>query len=128
MGDFFQRHERAFDKLFKTKQYLHLYTDGCGMDPYEFQNAQYEIKQLITEYQGKMDALQQYKKHVDEEDEYEDEHLSWLENRRKEKIKGYDYIGPFREKYTKYNQDIVRQFVALNLASEQEVMQAMDEA
>jgi len=63
----FQRVSAQFAKMYKRKAFLHWYK-GEGMDEMEFQEADKNVRDLITEYQDKQDAV------VDlEEDEDDDE-------------------------------------------------------
>merc|ERR1712013_724185 len=65
----FQRISAQFAKMYKRKAFLHWYK-GEGMDEMEFQEADKNVRDLITEYQDKQDAV------VDldgEEDDDEDE-------------------------------------------------------
>jgi len=61
----FQRLATQFGAMYKRKAFLHWYK-GEGMDEMEFQEADKNIRDLITEYQDKQDA-------VAEEDESEEE-------------------------------------------------------
>eukprot|EP00483_Globobulimina_turgida_P006269 UN06279 len=58
----FQRISAQFAKMYKRKAFLHWYK-GEGMDEMEFQEADKNVRDLITEYQDKQDAV------VDLEDE-----------------------------------------------------------
>jgi len=60
----FQRISAQFAKMYKRKAFLHWYK-GEGMDEMEFQEADKNVRDLITEYQDKQDAV------VDLEDEEE---------------------------------------------------------
>merc|ERR1712147_503496 len=62
----FQRISAQFAKMYKRKAFLHWYK-GEGMDEMEFQEADKNVRDLITEYQDKQDAV------VDLEDDDEDE-------------------------------------------------------
>ena len=63
----FQRISAQFAKLYKRKAFLHWYK-GEGMDEMEFQEADKNLRDLVTEYQDKQDAV------VDEDgDDDEDE-------------------------------------------------------
>merc|ERR1712150_342766 len=62
----FQRLATQFGALFKRKAFLHWYK-GEGMDEMEFQEADKNVRDLITEYQDKQDAV------VDLEDDEEDD-------------------------------------------------------
>merc|ERR1712228_613830 len=62
----FQRLATQFGAMYKRKAFLHWYK-GEGMDEMEFQEADKNVRDLITEYQDKQDAV------LDEEgDEYDD--------------------------------------------------------
>merc|ERR1712152_103204 len=60
----FQRISAQFAKMYKRKAFLHWYK-GEGMDEMEFQEADKNVRDLITEYQDKQDAV------VDLEDDEE---------------------------------------------------------
>merc|ERR1711972_1288101 len=62
----FQRISAQFAKMYKRKAFLHWYK-GEGMDEMEFQEADKNVRDLITEYQDKQDAM------VDLENDEEDE-------------------------------------------------------
>merc|ERR1712173_557805 len=62
----FQRISAQFAKMYKRKAFLHWYK-GEGMDEMEFQEADKNVRDLITEYQDKQDAV------VDLDDEEEDD-------------------------------------------------------
>merc|ERR1712178_323621 len=66
----FQRLATQFGALFKRKAFLHWYK-GEGMDEMEFQEADKNVRDLITEYQDKQDAPFD----ADEEEEDEDEDI-----------------------------------------------------
>merc|ERR1712214_270084 len=51
----FQRISAQFAKMYKRKAFLHWYK-GEGMDEMEFQGADKNVVDLITEYQDKQDA------------------------------------------------------------------------
>merc|ERR1711978_588851 len=59
----FQRLATQFGAMYKRKAFLHWYK-GEGMDEMEFQEADKNVRDLITEYQDKQDAVAE-----DEEDE-----------------------------------------------------------
>merc|ERR1719177_62144 len=59
----FQRLATQFGSMYKRKEFLHWYK-GEGMDEMEFQEADKNVRDLITEYQDKQDAVAE-----DEEDE-----------------------------------------------------------
>ena len=52
----FQRISAQFAKLYKRKAFLHWYK-GEGMDEMEFQEADKNLRDLVTEYQDKQDAV-----------------------------------------------------------------------
>merc|ERR1712025_1208164 len=52
----FQRISAQFAKMYKRKAFLHWYK-GEGMDEMEFQEANKNVRDLITEYQDKQDAV-----------------------------------------------------------------------
>ena len=52
----FQRISAQFAKLYKRKAFLHWYK-GDGMDEMVFQEADKNLRDLITEYQDKQDAV-----------------------------------------------------------------------
>jgi len=52
----FQRVSAQFAKMYKRKAFLHWYK-GEGMDEMEFQEADKNVRDLITEYQDKQDAV-----------------------------------------------------------------------
>ena len=58
----FQRISAQFAKLYKRKAFLHWYK-GEGMDEMEFQEADKNLRDLVTEYQDKQDAV------VDDDDD-----------------------------------------------------------
>merc|ERR1712019_168587 len=61
----FQRISAQFAKMYRRKAFLHWY-QGEGMDEMEFQEADKNVRDLITEYQDKQDAV------VDPEDDDDD--------------------------------------------------------
>merc|ERR1712203_762577 len=65
----FQRISAQFAKMHKRKAFLHWYK-GEGMDEMEFQEADKNVRDLITEYQDKQDAV------YEEEDGSEEEESS----------------------------------------------------
>merc|ERR1712226_619949 len=65
----FQRLATQFGALFKRKAFLHWYK-GEGMDEMEFQEADKNVRDLITEYQDKQDAS--YEEDDDESDDDDD--------------------------------------------------------
>merc|ERR1712179_736254 len=68
----FQRLATQFGALFKRKAFLHWYK-GEGMDEMEFQEADKNVRDLITEYQDKQDAVVDLDGDEDDEDEEEDD-------------------------------------------------------
>merc|ERR1712072_1586003 len=87
----FQRISAQFAKMYKRKAFLHWYK-GEGMDEMEFQEADKNVRDLITEYQDKQDAV------VDLEDEEEsgDEEQSGDEE---EQESGYEEEGSEEEDF-----------------------------
>jgi len=73
----FQRISAQFAKMYKRKAFLHWYK-GEGMDEMEFQEADKNVRDLITEYQDKQDAV------VDLEDGDEEEEDSAEEEEEEE--------------------------------------------
>jgi len=65
----FQRLATQFGAMYKRKAFLHWYK-GEGMDEMEFQEADKNVRDLITEYQDKQDAT--YEEDGDEDDEEEE--------------------------------------------------------
>merc|ERR1712102_69447 len=68
----FQRISAQFAKMYKRKAFLHWYK-GEGMDEMEFQEADKNVRDLITEYQDKQDAVVDLEDEDDEDDEEDDE-------------------------------------------------------
>merc|ERR1712083_127097 len=68
----FQRLATQFGAMYRRKAFLHWYK-GEGMDEMEFQEADKNVRDLITEYQDKQDAVVDLDGDEDEEDEDEDE-------------------------------------------------------
>merc|ERR1711908_143508 len=66
----FQRLATQFGSMYKRKAFLHWYK-GEGMDEMEFQEADKNVRDLITEYQDKQDAVVDLDE--DEDDEEDDE-------------------------------------------------------
>jgi len=66
----FQRLATQFGAMYRRKAFLHWYK-GEGMDEMEFQEADKNVRDLITEYQDKQDATYE-EEEGDEEDEDED--------------------------------------------------------
>jgi len=64
----FQRLATQFGLLYKRKAFLHWYK-GEGMDEMEFQEADKNVRDLITEYQDKQDATYDAASDQEEEDE-----------------------------------------------------------
>jgi len=62
----FQRLATQFGAMYRRKAFLHWYK-GEGMDEMEFQEADKNVRDLITEYQDKQDAT--YEEEEDEDDE-----------------------------------------------------------
>ena len=56
MKQVFQRISAQFAKMYKRKAFLHWYK-GEGMDEMEFQEADKNVRDLVTEYQDKQDAV-----------------------------------------------------------------------
>jgi len=68
----FQRLATQFGAMYRRKAFLHWYK-GEGMDEMEFQEADKNVRDLITEYQDKQDAV--YEADEDGEDDEEDSDL-----------------------------------------------------
>jgi len=66
----FQRLSTQFAAMYRRKAFLHWYKNE-GMDEMEFQEADKNVKDLITEYQDKQDAVYE----EDEDEESEDESI-----------------------------------------------------
>jgi len=66
----FQRLATQFGAMYKRKAFLHWYK-GEGMDEMEFQEADKNVRDLITEYQDKQDA--QYEEESDDESQEDDD-------------------------------------------------------
>jgi len=64
----FQRLATQFGAMYKRKAFLHWYK-GEGMDEMEFQEADKNIRDLITEYQDKQDAVAEDDESAEEDDE-----------------------------------------------------------
>merc|ERR1712038_925442 len=64
----FQRISAQFAKMYKRKAFLHWYK-GEGMDEMEFQEADKNVRDLITEYQDKQDAVVDLDGDDDDEDD-----------------------------------------------------------
>jgi len=67
----FQRLATQFGAMYRRKAFLHWYK-GEGMDEMEFQEADKNVRDLITEYQDKQDATYEEE---EEEDDDEDEEI-----------------------------------------------------
>merc|ERR1712025_1366320 len=68
----FQRISAQFAKMYKRKAFLHWYK-GEGMDESEFQEADKNVRDLITEYLDKQDAVVNLEEDEDDESADEDE-------------------------------------------------------
>ena len=71
----FQRISTQFAKMYKRKAFLHWYK-GEGMDEMEFQEADKNVRDLITQYQDKQDAivgLDDYEDNDGDESDYDDD-------------------------------------------------------
>merc|ERR1712226_1550983 len=68
----FQRLATKFGAMYRRKAFLHWYK-GEGMDEMEFQEADKNVRDLITEYQDKQDAVIDLDEDDDEEDDDEEE-------------------------------------------------------
>merc|ERR1711978_301831 len=66
----FQRLATQFGALFKRKAFLHWYK-GEGMDEMEFQEADKNVRDLITEYQDKESAKYEEDEEASDQDEGE---------------------------------------------------------
>merc|ERR1711923_152908 len=75
----FQRISAQFAKMYKRKAFLHWYK-GEGMDEMEFQEADKNVRDLITEYQDKQDAVVDLDGDEDDEDEEEDDEEDYEED------------------------------------------------
>merc|ERR1711881_171039 len=64
----FQRLSTQFAAMYRRKAFLHWYKNE-GMDEMEFQEADKNVKDLITEYQDKQDA--EFEEEEDDDDEEE---------------------------------------------------------
>jgi len=67
----FQRLATQFGAMYRRKAFLHWYK-GEGMDEMEFQEADKNVRDLITEYQDKQDATYEPEDEGDEDEEDED--------------------------------------------------------
>merc|ERR1712184_97408 len=63
----FQRLAPQFGAMYRRKAFLHWYK-GEGMDEMEFQEADKNVRDLITEYQDKQDATYEEDEEEDDED------------------------------------------------------------
>merc|ERR1712187_320944 len=70
LKEVFQRLATQFGAMYKRKAFLHWYK-GEGMDEMEFQEADKNLRDLITEYQDKQDAV--YEEDEEENDDEDDE-------------------------------------------------------
>merc|ERR1712129_497636 len=68
----FQRISAQFAKMYKRKAFLHWYK-GDGMDEMEFQEADKNVRDLITEYQDKQDAVVDLDGEDDDEESEEED-------------------------------------------------------
>ena len=70
----FQRISAQFARMYKRRAFLHWYK-GEGMDEMEFQEADKNVRDLVTEYQDKQDAVVELDDEEDdnEEDEQDDD-------------------------------------------------------
>merc|ERR1712154_596028 len=68
----FQRISAQFAKMYKRKAFLHWYK-GEGMDEMEFQEADKNVRDLITEYQDKQDAVVDLDGDEDEDEDDDDD-------------------------------------------------------
>jgi len=66
----FQRLATQFGAMYRRKAFLHWYK-GEGMDEMEFQEADKNVRDLITEYQDKQDAVYEEEEDEDEDDDEE---------------------------------------------------------
>merc|ERR1719361_369903 len=69
----FERIELRFSKFFKKRAYLHAYKDE-GMDEMEFLEAANNAKDLVQEYQDRMDAVYDATSDMDEDYDSEEEY------------------------------------------------------
>merc|ERR1712224_175693 len=68
LKEVFQRLASQFGAMYKRKAFLHWYK-GEGMDEMEFQEADKNLRDLITEYQDKQDAIYEEDNDEDEDDD-----------------------------------------------------------
>jgi tubulin beta len=66
----FQRISAQFARMYKRKAFLHWYK-GEGMDEMEFQEADKNVRDLVTEYQDKQDAVVELDEEEDQNEEDE---------------------------------------------------------
>merc|ERR1712178_201960 len=64
----FQRLATQFGAMYRRKAFLHWYK-GEGMDEMEFQEADKNVRDLITEYQDKQDAVFEEDSEEEEDDD-----------------------------------------------------------
>merc|ERR1712116_15114 len=64
----FQRLATQFGAMYRRKAFLHWYK-GEGMDEMEFQEADKNVRDLITEYQDKQDATYEEESSEEEDDD-----------------------------------------------------------
>merc|ERR1712115_534978 len=86
----FQRISAQFAKMYKRKAFLHWYK-GEGMDEMEFQEADKNVRDLITEYQDKQDAVVDLDGDGDEDDDDEDDEEDGDEDENDEEEEEDDY-------------------------------------
>eukprot|EP01083_Nonionella_stella_P057041 149916_1 len=72
MKSVFQRISARFAKMYKRKAFLHWYK-GEGMDEMQLQEADKNVRELITEYQDKQDAVVDLEDDDEESDEGEED-------------------------------------------------------
>eukprot|EP01084_Bolivina_argentea_P080694 146149_1 len=68
----FQRIVAQYTKMYKRKAFLHWYIDE-GMDDMEFQEAEKNVHDLITEYQDKQDAVVDLESDDTDDDSYDED-------------------------------------------------------
>ena len=68
----FQRISTQFSRMYKRKAFLHWYK-GEGMDEMEFQEADKNMRDLVTEYQDKQDVVVEQDEDQDEDGDDDDE-------------------------------------------------------
>merc|ERR1712154_329313 len=86
----FQRISAQFAKMYKRKALLHWYK-GEGMDEMEFQEADKNVRDLITEYQDKQDAVVDLEDDDDEDDDDEDDEEDEDEEEEEEEDEEEDF-------------------------------------